>query len=172
MSTQDTGQQPPQPPEFQRRFALYPYQYIAIPLLFVMPILALLGLFGDAARTVETTGEEVTLHVEYSPRQRHGVATSMMILITNQTDAPLEDVTLRLDRAYFEGFTQVSFIPSVEAIAGAEYRVELPPLLPHDEQAVRVDMRAETAGRYSAMVAVEGVNLEPVVITFDSILFP
>lgn len=172
MSSQDAYPEPPQPPDLKRRIELYPYQYIAIPILFVIPILALLGMFGETTAVVDERSDDIVVQVEYASRIHHQVFASMIVSVTNQTEAPIETLNVHIEREYLSHFSQITFAPSAETITAEDYIIELQDLDPGNTQVVTVDLRADKPGRHTGTVIVEGDNIAPVIVSLDSILFP
>jgi hypothetical protein len=172
VSNQDTHLQPPQPPDFNRRFQLYPYQYIAIPLLFVIPILALLGAFGQAITSAEAANTSLAVHVKYESRMHYQLFVPIVITVTNQTDETLSDVRVYISRDYLDGFSQITLMPAAETITDTAYVIELQTLEPNETQTVTGDIRAHTTGRYMGSIRVEATNAETVSVSLESIVFP
>jgi hypothetical protein len=163
---------PPQPPEFERKFQLYPYQYILLPLIFLIPLLALFNVFGETHATHEAASSDVSVQVEYLSRSRHKLSAPIMVYITNQTDAALTDVTVQFDRDYIDAFLWLSFQPVVTAVTDDAYIVTIEEIPPGDTYGVTVDLKVEKIGSFAGMVTVEGDGLDPVSVRLESILFP
>jgi hypothetical protein len=164
---------PPQPPEFERKFQLYPYQYITMPLIFLIPILALLGLFGDADATQQADSQDISVQVEYPARTRYKVATILKLYITNHTDAPLSNLDVSFDRNYIDAFLELNFLPVVSAVTEDAYIVTLEETIPPGEtHAITVDLHAEKFGVFAGTIMVDGDTIEPVSVRLESLLFP
>jgi hypothetical protein len=164
--------QPPQPPQLDRKFQLHPYQYIAIPLLFLMPVLALLGVFGETVTTKTGSNEDLTVRVEYTSRIRYKMLAPLTVYITNRTDTPLETLTVRFDRAYIEGFSQVTFTPQAQTVDEDAYVVELQDVQPGETRVVEGDLQAEKYGEYKGSVMVSADGVDSVDVMLEAFLFP
>ena len=85
----DTVSQPeetlglPQPPPFQRKLQFHPTQRIGIPLLMILPILALFGLFGETYTTNHAENEQLSMQVEYATRYRYKMTNDLRVSVTN-----------------------------------------------------------------------------------------
>src|SRR5690554_5420584 len=97
--------QPPQPPQMERKIQLYPYQWIGVPLLFLLPVLALVGAFGGRSSTVSAANEAVQLQVEYPARTRYRMIEPLIIGTTNLTGQGSITMTVTISRAYIEQFS-------------------------------------------------------------------
>jgi hypothetical protein len=172
MSNHDGGLQPPQPPEFRREFRLHPYQYIMLPLIFVIPLLALLGIFGEMGAVIETTNHDISLHVDYTSRIRFSLAAPLTLSVTNQTSAVIDTLIVSFDQAYLAGFSRVNFTPDVMTITGEDVRIDLGTLQPGETRTVVVDLQAEKVGRYTGEIRIEGEGIDPLSIHLETVTFP
>src|SRR5690606_827994 len=64
------------PPDLQpstkpRHLALHRFQWIALPLMFLVPVLALLGLFGESTGQVHDERGALALYADYPTRYRY-----------------------------------------------------------------------------------------------------
>jgi hypothetical protein len=73
LSEKEQVQQPPQPPEIEKNLAFYPEQWIGIPFLMLLPILALLGVFGEGYNEASASSDALAITVEYPTRNRYSL---------------------------------------------------------------------------------------------------
>jgi hypothetical protein len=172
VSSDNSEMRPPQPTEFKRKFQLYPYQYILMPLIFLIPILALLGVFGETTTTQDQANRDLAMRITYNSRSRHRLSTVIKVYITNQTDAPLSNLNARFDRGYMDGFEWVSFLPTVTEVTDDAYIITLETIPAGETHAITVDLKAKHIGLFAGLVTVEGDGIEPVSIRLESFTFP
>jgi hypothetical protein len=132
-------QGPPPPPEVRRRVMLHGAQWIGIPLLMLVPVLALLGVFGESRRHAEAGSDVLRVEVDYPQRHRTGLRSDIVVRLRNVSSAPLDGVSVAFDPAYFSDAFNVLFNPP----ASAPHEVALPVLEPGAEDEVRVEFEAE-----------------------------
>lgn len=172
MSSENNEPRPPQPPEFQRKLQLYPFQYILIPLLFLIPVLAILGFFGETVAIQSANNPSLSVQVEYWSRTRHKVGAPLKVRITNQTDSDMTDINVHFDRDYIDAFLWLSFLPTVTSVTDEDYIVTIDDLPAGQTQAVTVDLKAEKIGVISGTVTIEAETIEPISVRLESLLFP
>jgi hypothetical protein len=57
---------PPSPPEIQRKLAFYPYQIIGLVMILAVPLLAVLGVFGETFAEVTASNSNLAVQVTYT----------------------------------------------------------------------------------------------------------
>jgi hypothetical protein len=135
--------EPPEVPEVTRRVRLYGGQWVGIPLLILIPVLAVLSVFGETRDTVAAASPAVRLQVDYPARVRSGQQSGIEVRLRNVSGASLDGVTVTFDPAYFERFARVSFMPQ----PGAPYEVELTGLDPGGVSVLRVEFEGDRPWR-------------------------
>lgn len=101
----------PQPPEVGRRPRLYGYQWVGLPLIALVVILALLGVFGESFGETAEEGSALSMRIEYPTRFRYKEINPIHVWMTNRTTQALDTVTVAFDKSYLLEFSNVSFIP-------------------------------------------------------------
>jgi hypothetical protein len=149
--------EPPQPPDVRRRIRLYPYQWIGLGLLALVPVLAIGGFFGEALRTERSEDGGVELVVTYPSRLRYLQLHQIQIRVVNGSAAPLDTLRLSLDSALANRFLDVTTTPSLER----PYELTLTDLLPGEERLALVDLRANEYGRHEGDIRVSGALAAP-----------
>src|SRR5690554_3648865 len=109
----------------RRRLLLTPLQMWGLPLIALLPVLALFGVVGIAHDEVSAEGDGLRLEVRYPRRSHSGVTVPLTITVSNQGQAPLEDVYLVLPRDYLESFEEFELRPSADSVSQDAYRIVL-----------------------------------------------
>jgi hypothetical protein len=126
------------PPEIERRFSFHRYQCVGIPVLALVPALALAGVFEEQLTRSTARNNVLTANVIQPSRARYGRKTTLEVLVRNDSPDTLESVVVRLDPKYLDRFASVTIIPVprhafevvVESLRSGENRriaVELEP---------------------------------------------
>jgi hypothetical protein len=163
---------PPEAPEFDRRVELNWTQLIGVPLIMLLPVLALLGLFGQTFDTAVQANDELELHVRYATRFRHGMVNPVEVTVRNLSAQTVENVRVEFDDAYLGRFIRVTFKPEVARISQEAYTVALGPIAPGESRRVVVTVEADEYGRHHGRVTAAGENGPAVVVSLTTTIFP
>lgn len=106
------GLLPRMTPEHTRRVRLHALQWAGIPLLLAVPVLALLGVFGESFASEEAVGSELALRAEYSTRYRYKQINAVQVSVENVAEVTLDTVVVSFDPAYVRQFSTLVFIPA------------------------------------------------------------
>lgn len=143
---------PPPAPEIERRMRFYRYQWIGIPILALIPLLALLGVFGSSRASSSATGRALELHAAYPARMRYKTVDDIVVRVRNRSAAPIDSVWLHFEERYLDGFSNVDFVPQAEEV----YRVPLTQLDAGEVGEVVLEVRAEAYGSRSGRITAVG----------------
>ncbi len=149
----DTAREkPPEPPEMRRRFVLERSQWIGVPLMLLIPLTALFGLYGPGRgqAVIRTSGLEMS--VDHPSKTHYRMDEVMVVAVRNASDQPLGSVEVGFDRSYIEAFSSVTFTPDPDRVTEREIRVPLEALGPGESRRVLVSMRAEQRWRLDGAV--------------------
>jgi hypothetical protein len=160
--------QPPEPPELPRHLRLYRSQWIGVPLLMLVPVLALLGVFGESRARTGAAGAGLELEIDYPIRIRTGQRTGIDVTVRNRSTASAERLTVVFDTAYFQRVADVRFIPPTSAA----FEVSLPPLAPGAEELVRVEFDAEQLWRQAGWIGVRPNEGDATSARIRTFIFP
>lgn len=108
MSNQDHNSnagQPPQPPEVEKKALFHREQLLGIPLLMLLSILALFGVFGESVAEVNQANETLAVRVGYPTRNRYTMDNALEIRVQNN----IRSGTAYDNRAYFGRLYQPLF---------------------------------------------------------------
>jgi hypothetical protein len=153
---------PPEAPHMQRRFHLYGYQYIGLPLLLLIPLLALFGVFGPTMATVEARSDGTVLSVMYPERAHYQAYTRLRVVVRNTGGDVQNAAAVEFERELLDRFSQIVFNPSLSEITDSVYRVDIGQLPSGAERAVTVDLRPEANGPNRGVVTVSAEGRQDV----------
>lgn len=163
---------PPQPPEVDRKLQFHLLQRVGIPLMILIPVLALFGIFGETVDEVTVSNLYLEMHVKFPTRFRYKMIDSITVSLHNTSDRPLKTVKVTFDRAYLQGFSTVAFTPSVEHVTEAVYTVELTDLQPGEIRVISVSIQAEKYGNHQGDIVAEPDNSDGVQASINTFTFP
>lgn len=164
--------EPPKPPEFKPQFKLYPYQYIGIPFIFLIPILALLGVFGETMRETDAASADLALHIEYPERSRYRLRNSLEVAITNETDSAIGELRVRFEKPLIDAFADVAFSQEPEAITDEYYEVVLEDVQPNETRVVSLNLQADSYFTHEGEITASADGIEPISETITVFVFP
>ena len=164
---------PPGMPAVPRRLLFTPLQRWGLPVLLALPVLALIGLLGVSYDRTVTTGDGLTLEVDYPNRTRSGVATALTLTISNQGDAPVTGVYIALPRAYLESFDTFELRPVAHTVSSETYRVDVGDIPTGGSRVVTALLTPGRYGRNTGTVTVGSAALaSPSTADFSTFNFP
>lgn len=143
--------QPPQPPRIAPRLHLHRSELIGLPAIAVLPLLALLGVFGPSQKTVQEQSGTIEWSVDYPSRIRYAQIERLTVQLTNRGAAPVSQISLGIDPDYMHAFSDVAFEPQPRT----PYRIDIPELGPGESRLVAVQMTADAYGPQRGRVSVE-----------------
>lgn len=146
--------QPPAPPPFPRKIQLHRVQLIGMPILMLVPLLAILGVFGETFTTTQAQSDRLTVRVQYATRYRYKMTNPVEVTVHNTSTAPLATVEVRFAKAYIDQFSDPVFTPQVETITDQFYIVQLRDLQPEETQVVTVSLQGERYGRHQGVIII------------------
>lgn len=146
--------QPPKPPELERKMLFYPYQLIAIPLLLLIPVLALFGVFGETMATAAASQNGIELEVDYPTRMLYHSDQTIEVQVRNTTGSALPLVTVTLDVSYLNGFSDLSFVPSNVVISDDVYRINFENVQAGETRILTIDTVSVEYGSHQGTISV------------------
>jgi hypothetical protein len=167
-----THAEPPEAPAIQRKFHLYRFQYICIPLLFLVPILAILGVLGENRAQVEQSNDSLEIMIDYPARYHHQMMSRMSISIQNRTEERLDSVVVSISRSYIEQFSSISFLPSVAEITEDSYVMQLEDMAAGEIRTITIELEAHVYGEHTALVTAISDEDDPLHLTIKTLVFP
>ncbi len=135
-------------PDHERRLRLRPHQWVGIPLLLLVPALAVLGFFGESWDEAEDAAGALALRVEYPSTYRYKQINTIRAVVANRSSAPLDTVIVAFDTAYMGRFSTISMIPAPRE----PFVLELTEMAPGEEKLVWAEVQAERYGRHRGTI--------------------
>lgn len=163
---------PPQPPNMPRRILLSTFQFLFLPVLVLLPVLAFFGVFGLAKVTNTVEAGPLAVTAEYPRRIRYGVSDGARIRISNDGATPVSGVRLAIGRDWLEHFGNVSFVPSPFELTADEYRFELGDIPAGESRLIVVELTADGYLDRSGAVTVTGEATGSAHLELTTFIFP
>ena len=161
--------EPTQPPSVDRGLELNWAQWIGIPILAVIPVLAMAGVFGEHWESKDADGATARLRmqVEYPDRFRARLTKPITVSIENRSPATFDTVEVSFDTAFVDRFVGVSFIPE----ARDAYVVAVTDVHPGETRRVHLEFAADRVGRHAGRVVARAGG-DSAVIALHTVVFP
>lgn len=164
--------EPPPPlrvPDAPRAFRLHRYQWVGIPLLFLVPVLALLGVFGETWERAEADSTDLALEVRYADRYRYKMINAVEAWVENRSGTRLDTVVVAFEEAYVGQFSTLTFIPAPTE----PFEVELYGVAPGERRLVWAELQAERYGRHTGTLRAYAVGrADTASVVFSTLVFP
>lgn len=168
MATQHRPPEPPEPPPMERRVDAGPVQWIGFPLLLVLPVLALFGVFGDRQGRATVRSAEIEMSVDWPARTRHERTNDIGVRVRNVSNRVIDTLTIAFDSAYLAGFADVSLTPE----AAQAWEVELAGMRPGEARHVVAGIDARRHGRHAGPVTATAGGPDTARLNIDTFIFP
>jgi hypothetical protein len=139
---------PPPPPEVVSRLSFTRKQYLGIPLLAIVPVLTLLGVFGEERATARAVSRTLEMRIEYPSRFRYRQVESLDISLENFSSRTLDTVTVSLDTAYISRFSSVRIEPEPTM----PYIVSMTDVRPRETRIIHAELWGERYGSHRANI--------------------
>ena len=156
-----------EPPEVPLRVSLTIRQWIGLPLIAAIPLLAILGLFGERAADVTAHSASLSVRVTYPVRFRYRQVQQLRVTVRNNSPATLDTVLVSFDTAYISRFSNVRFDPSPIAA----FVVPIRRLAPGAVGDAFAEVYGEQYGRNRGRIVVT-TRGDSVVIPVSTFVFP
>lgn len=148
---------PPTPPRLPRRVRLGPVEAFGLPMLILLPALALAGLLGPTDTQRSATAmlgpAQLVLRVRHPSRLRCLRGGALQIEVANTGTQALPALAMDIDEQYLGGFSRADVQPALIAESrSGRLRLTLPALQPGEHTRVQVRLDAEAWGRIGGWV--------------------
>ncbi|MBL0944055.1 MAG: hypothetical protein IBJ04_07000 [Hydrogenophaga sp.] len=173
---------PAPPPGFVRRVRLGRLEAIGLPVLALLPCLALSGLLGptDISRSAQLAliPGTVALRVQHPSRLRHRGSGSLLIEVVNTGDQPLPALSLGISEGYLDRFSRADLLPATAADSrSGRLAVGLPALRAGERTRLHIRLEADGWGRHRGWVDLTsdgrpGGGPGLVRLDFDTVVLP
>ena len=139
---------PQSPPRTARRLSFTRKQLIGLPLLLTVPILTLLGVFGERSTRVSARSKALTIAAQYPERFRYRQVQSLQVSVTNITSRVLDTVHVSLDTAYISRFSSVRIEPAPHDA----FAIDLRAVKPGESRLISAELWGERYGRHRGCI--------------------
>jgi hypothetical protein len=133
---------PPQPPDTQSRLRLSRAQRIGLPVMALVPLLALAGFFGERMEQRRDLRGPLLVSAQVPTRLRYRQRMTLELSVTNRGAAAVHDVRVHVDSSYVDRFSGVSFSPQ----ASPDGSVRFGTLAPSESGRLAVTLEGEHVG--------------------------
>jgi len=158
---------PPRAPSIEPRIQLSWKQRIGFPIMVVIPILALFGVFGESQTRARATSASLDMMVSYPSRFRYRQVQSLHVTVRNLSSTVADTVKVAFDTAYISRFSSVRFEPAPKAA----YTVDLTDLKPSDSRLISVELWGQVYGNHrGTIVARHGTD--SAMVHLRTLVFP
>lgn len=155
-------------PKRKPKFRMWHYQWIGLPLLFLIPALALLGVFGSQNKKIEFSGEALEGSIEYPEKLRFGQSEFVRLEIKNPNDSAISNLTIAFDKKYIEEFAENSFTPEVQS----NYEVKNVEIPANESESFEVRVKAGPPGSHSGKITIRNNKKEFLSKEISTYVFP
>lgn len=156
-------------PDRPRKLRMHTFQLIGIPLLILIPVLALLNVFGVTRDYAEDSSAEVTLRVEFPTRYRYKQIENVQVEVENLSQHRIDTLIVAFDRTYVQNFSTPTFIPS----PSEPFEVEVSNMEPGSTRRIWAELQGESYGRHTGWVAAyRKGGIDTARVDIATILFP
>lgn len=169
MTRKKSDDQPPPPPTVRRRIRISPLQAAGVGLLFLVPILALFGVFGESWAVARGGSGGIELEVRYPERYRYQQLEEMDVTVHNRSPDVIDTLTVLVEPRYLDRFSTVTFIPPQEE---GLYEVPLIDVQPGERRRVRIEYEADRYGRHSGAIIATAGGADTARVELQTIVFP
>jgi hypothetical protein len=159
---------PEQPPPIHPRIRMRRGELIGMCVIALIPVLAVVGVFGPELGHARHTSGALQLDVRYPSLTRHQLRETLEARVANLSGETLPHITLTFDPSYIIGFSSVSFVPP----ADRAYAVELRDLQPRESRLVTVELEAERYGWHRGQVAASDGTGHVLAAMISTLTFP
>ena len=139
---------PPPPPSIHPKIHLSLKQWIGFPILLAVPILALLGLFGETRAQAHSTNGSIDLQVSYPARFRYRQVQSVRVSVRNLSPIVADTMMVSFDTGYVSRFSSVRFDPATNSA----YTVDLVDVKPSESRLISVELWGQDYGSHRGTV--------------------
>jgi hypothetical protein len=158
---------PPRAPSIEPRVQLSAKQLVGFPIMLLIPILALFGVFGESEAHARAKSASLEMMVSYPSRMHYRQVQSLQVTVRNLAPTMADTVKVAFDTSYISRFTGVRFDPS----AKTAYVVDLTDVKPSESRLISVELEGQVYGsQRSRVVARHGAD--SAMVHLRTLVFP
>lgn len=156
------------PPDIKPHLRMWRYQWIGIPLILIIPILAMLGVFGIEIEKLNISTSGVETSIEYPAKMRYGQEEFIRMEFKNVSGETIQDLAVSFDQDYIRKFDGIDFNPQLET----NYIVKTGVIPPGETGTVNVKLKAGEYGSHSGEIKISSQNKEIISEELSTFIFP
>jgi hypothetical protein len=158
---------PPRAPSIEPRIHLSWKQRLGFPIMLVIPILALFGVFGERDAHARAKSASLEMIVSYPSRMHYRQVQLLQVTVRNLSSTVADTVKVAFDTSYISRFSGVRFNPSPKTA----YTVDLTDVKPSETRLVSVELEGQVYGsQRGAVVARHGTD--SAMVHLRTLVFP
>lgn len=157
----------PRAPTDAPRVRLTRKQWIGLPVIALVPLLALFGVFGERQKTIAIVSPALGITINYPERMRYRQSEILEISVVNRGQRVLDTVLVSVDTSYLSRFIDVRSNPPTTA----EFVVPLLAVRPGESRLVSIALTGDRYWRHPATVSATA-GPERTTAAFSTLVFP
>jgi hypothetical protein len=158
---------PPEPPTIDHRIALTRVQRIGVPLLALVPILAVAGVFDDRSVVVEREVGSLSVRAEMPQGVRQNRSGIVEIDLENRGASPVS-AEVAISPEYLVDCMEIDMTPSPYRA----WATRTEPIAPGERAQVRLEYEGERAGLHEGVLRIRESRGDEVRIPIRTFVFP
>lgn len=158
---------PPTPPKLRPAVSLTLRQWIGIPILLVIPILAMFGVFGAHTRTEQVRAGRLAVAIMYPDRVRYRQTLGAQLAVQNTGTDPIDTIIVQYDTTYLNAFLISGAVPGL----GSSYAAPIISVQPGETRVTTLVLAGDRRGRARGSVRVSA-GADTVRIPLSTFVFP
>ena len=159
--------QPAPPPHPARRIALTRKQWLGLPLIILVPVLTLFGVFGEHRREIQLRSRTLSAIVRYPDRFRYRQLQRLDIALRNTSARTIDTLRVSLDTSYISRFSSVRIVPSPRSA----FVLDLIGVTPGETRLVTTELWGEQYGLHRGRI-VASAGPDSLVGEISTFVFP
>lgn len=150
----DRESKPESPPFHPRKLRFNRAQLIGIPLLLIVPVLAMFNIFGPSRREVNVASQALHVRIKY-PRCLHfSTSDRIEVEVRNTGPAPLEDLAATLSRDYLAACGNLAVFPDASELDASGLRIRLGRVPPGETRQAWIQVQGDFYGSHAGEIRV------------------
>jgi len=147
-------------------------QLAGIAFLLVLPVLAVLGVFGESFDSASATDAGIRLQVSYPSRLRYRQDSTLELTVSNTGAQSPGSLSVHFERSYLDRFSGVSFTPQVTLATERAFVIELGTLAPGESRVIILQLTGGQYGRHEGRIWVEQNGSRTAALDLTTLVFP
>lgn len=158
---------PPPPPAMEPKIRLSWRQWVGIPVMLAIPILALFGVFGESHTLAQSKSSTLEMTLSYPSRFRYRQMQPLHVTVRNLSSAIADTIKVSFDTAYISRFATVKFDP----LPHDAYTVDLIDVKPLESRLVSVELWGDDYGNHPGTIVARRGS-DSAIIHLRTLVFP